>query len=236
MIIYIIKDNNDIIGIYTELEDAYQSVIDLNNYITKKIKIKNIFNTIKIFMYKNNLIKKIFIINNKNDLIENYNYNINININKQENEILNNESSDINLFIPYNETEHETIHINDLNEKINLLEKLKLDEAKKLEELKKNYNNKEEKYLEDKIKIENKKLKLKQEQERWDSIKKKFEADKKLYYLFKNEIKENTRERKDIPLLFQDIYPIFEKLENEGYLNTVQEINEFIELTKNLDD
>ena len=123
--------------------------------------------------------------------------------------------------------------MDDLKEKISLLEKLKQHEICKLQDLKKDYVNKEEKYIEEKIKIDNKKLKLKQEQEKWDSIKKKFEADKKLYYLFKQEIKDNIREENDIPELFKDIYPIFEKLDNDGYLNTIQEINKYVELANN---
>ena len=74
---------------------------------------------------------------------------------------------------------------------------------------------------------------LKQEQEKWDSIKKKFEADKKLYFLFKQEIENNIREIEDIPELFKNIYPVFEKLDNDKYLNTIQEINKYIELTNN---
>jgi ribonucleotide reductase alpha subunit len=121
----------------------------------------------------------------------------------------------------------------ELKEKIILLEKLKNNEYEKLQELKKDFIEKEEKYTEEKIKINNKKLKLKQEQEKWDCIKKKFEADKKLYFVFKQEIENNIREVEDIPELFKNIYPIFEKLDNDKYLNTIQEINKYVELTNN---
>jgi hypothetical protein len=228
MISYIIKDNNDIIGVYKKLDDAYDFVIFINNYINKKTNI-NIIKNIKIFKYKNNTIKNIYYINSKLKLSETQDNLQNNNDNNDD------ESSDINIFIP---NEIEISEINDVNmfelkEKIILLEKIKNNEYDKLQELKKDFINKEEKYTEDKIKINNKKLKLKQEQEKWDSIKKKFEADKKLYFVFKQEIENNIREVEDIPELFKNIYPIFEKLDNDKYLNTIQEINKYIELTNN---
>jgi hypothetical protein len=228
MISYIIKDNNDIIGVYKKLDDAYDFVIFINNFINKKTNI-NVIKNIKIYKYKNNTIKNIYYINSKLKLSETQdNFQNNI-------DNIDNESSDINIFIP---NEIEVSEINDVNmyelkEKIILLEKLKNNECDKLEELKKDFISKEEKYTEDKIKINNKKLKLKQEQEKWDSIKKKFEADKKLYFLFKQEIEDNIREVDDIPELFKNIFPIFEKLDNDKYLNTIQEINKYVELTNN---
>lgn len=231
MISYIIKDNNDIIGVYKKLDDAYDFVIFINNYINKKTNI-NIIKNIKIFKYKNNTIKNIYYINSKLKLSETQE---NLQNNNDNNDNIDNESSDINIFIP---NEIEISEINDVNmfelkEKIILLEKIKNNEYDKLQELKKDFISKEEKYTEDKIKINNKKLKLKQEQEKWDSIKKKFEADKKLYFVFKQEIENNIREVEDIPELFKNIYPIFEKLDNDKYLNTIQEINKYIELTNN---
>jgi hypothetical protein len=231
MIVYIIKDNNNILGVYKNLNDAYDFIIFINSYINKKFNEKNITKSIKIYKYKNNVIKKIYSFNKNLNLIdENYN-NINIKNDFNNNSIIdNNESSDINIFIP---NENEVDNIDDLKEKIDLLEKLKIHEVHKLDELKEDYIKKEERYIEDKIKIDNKKLKLKQEQEKWDSLKKKFEADKNLFYLFKKEIDDNIRNKEDLPELFKDIYPIFEKLDNDGYLNTIQEINEYVELIKN---
>ena len=228
MISYIIKDNNDILGVYKNLNDAYDYIIFLNTYLKKKTNY-NIINNIKIYKYKNNIIKDIFYINSKLKLIS-YDYDDNNNNDNNDNdEVL----SEINIFIP-NDTEiNNNINIDGLKEKIDLLEKLRDHEAIKLQDLKEDYINKEEKYIEEKIKIDNKKLKLKQEQEKWDSIKKKFEADKKLYCFFKQEIKDNIREEEDIPELFKDIYPIFEKMDNEGYLNTIQEINKYVELLNN---
>lgn len=231
MISYIIKDNNDIIGVYKKLDEAYDFVVFLNKYVNKKTNINNIIKNIKIYKYKNNTIKNIYYINSKLKLSETQdNFQ-----NNNNNDNIENESSEINIFIP---NEIEISEINDVNifeikEKITLLEKLKNNEYEKLQELKKDFIDKEEKYIEDKIKINNKKLKLKQEQEKWDSIKKKFEADKKLYFLFKQEIEDNIREIEDIPELFKNIYPVFENLDNNKYLNTIQEINKYIELTNN---
>jgi hypothetical protein len=229
MISYIIKDNNDIIGVYKNLDEAYDFIIFINNYINKKTNINNIIKNIKIYKYKNNTIKNIYYINSKLKISE-----IQENL-QNNNDNIENESSEINIFIP---NEIEISEINDvnmfeLNEKIILLEKLKDNECEKLKELKEDFVDKEEKYIQEKIKINNKKLKLKQEQEKWDSIKKKFEADKKLYFVFKQEIEDNIREVEDIPELFKNIFPVFEKLDNDKYLNTIQEINKYIELIKN---
>jgi hypothetical protein len=238
MISYIIKDKNDIIGVYKKLDDAYDFIIFINNYINKKTNINNIIKNIKIYKYKNNTIKNIYYINSKlilsktqECLQDNINNIDNINIKNIDN--INNESSEINIFIPNELSEINDINMNELKEKIILLEKLKNNEYDKLQELKKDFINKEEKYIEDKIKINNKKLKLKQEQEKWDNIIKKFEADKKLYFLFKQEIENNIREVNDIPELYKNIYPIFEKLDNDKYLNTIQEINKYVELINN---
>ena len=184
MISYIIKDNNDIIGVYKNLDEAYDFIIFINNYINKKTNINNIIKNIKIYKYKNNTIKNIYYINSKLKISE-----IQENL-QNNNDNIENESSEINIFIP---NEIEISEINDVNmfelkEKIILLEKLKNNECEKLQDLKKDFIDKEEKYTQEKIKINNKKLKLKQEQEKWDSIKKKFEADKKLYFVFKQEI------------------------------------------------
>ena len=228
MISYIIKDNNDILGVYKNVNDAYDYIIFLNTYLKKKTNY-NIINNVKIYKYKNNIIKDIFYINSKFKLIT-------YDKDNEDEDDDDEELSEINIFIP-NETEinndNNDVNIDDLKEKINLLEKLKEHEVIKLQDLREDYINKEEKYIEEKIRIDNKKLKLKQEQEKWDSIKKKFEADKKLYSLFKQEINDNIREEEDIPELFKDIYPIFEKMDNEGYLNTIQEINKYVELLNN---
>jgi len=230
MISYIIKDNNDIIGVYKKLDDAYDFIIFINNYINKKTNVNNIIKNIKIYKYKNNTIKNIYYINSKLILSKNQEY-LQDNIDNIGN--IDNESSEINIFIPNEISEINDVNMNELKEKIILLEKLKNNENDKLQELKIDFINKEEKYTEDKIKINNKKLKLKQEQEKWDNIIKKFEADKKLYFLFKQEIDNNIREVDDIPELFKNIYPIFEKLDNDKYLNTIQEINKYVELINN---
>jgi hypothetical protein len=232
MISYIIKDNNDIIGVYKKLEEAYDFVIFINKYINKKTNINNIIKNIKIYKYKNNTIKNIYYINSKLKLSETQD-NLQNNNNIENIDNIDYESSEINIFIPNEISEINDVNMIELKEKIILLEKLKNNECEKLQELKKDFIEKEEKYIEDKIKINNKKLKLKQEQEKWDSIKKKFEADKKLYFLFKQEIENNIREIEDIPELFKNIYPVFEKLDNDKYLNTIQEINKYIELTNN---
>jgi hypothetical protein len=88
------KDNNDIIGVYKNLDEAYDFIIFINNYINKKTNINNIIKNIKIYKYKNNTIKNIYYINSKLKISE-----IQENL-QNNNDNIENESSEINIFIP----------------------------------------------------------------------------------------------------------------------------------------
>jgi predicted RNase H-like nuclease (RuvC/YqgF family) len=143
--------------------------------------------------------------------------------------------SDINLFIPLETVPPPNPQLHQLQQKINELEQIKKQEDSKLSEMKKTVQPTEEKYqeyLEEKAKLDNLKKELKQDQEKWEEIEKKFEADKKLYFIFKNEIATEQRSENNIPILFKDTYPIFKQLDEESKLNNDEEIKHYLELTK----
>lgn len=247
---YIIRDKEEIIGIFDSLEDSYQHVIDLICFSLKyNNNIKNIIKTLQIIEYKKHLAKDFYYLTNDLILKNSNNNNItfnNIFINNKINKFINNEnndlnSSEINIFIPMNVEDNNIEDINEidiekLKENIELLEKLKDNEEKNLEELQDEYKVKEDNYMNDKIKFDSIKLKMKQEQEKWESIQKKFDADKKLYFIIKDEINFGQRDINNIPYLFKDAYQILKKLDDENLLNTSNELNLYMELIKNINN
>uniref|UniRef100_A0A6C0M1U4 Uncharacterized protein n=1 Tax=viral metagenome TaxID=1070528 RepID=A0A6C0M1U4_9ZZZZ len=146
----------------------------------------------------------------------------------------NNQESDIGLFIPLetipppNENTPQDTLIQ-LQNKINELEEIKKKENENIID---NKETKLQEYLEEKAKLDNLKQELKRDQEKWQEIEKKFEADKKLYFIFKEEISNEQRNEDNIPILFKDTYPIFKQLDDEKKLNNDEEIKSYLELTK----
>ncbi len=272
---YIAKNINEILGIFHDLNDAYQQILDsiylhlrfmeFNDMKIRCSDIHRIINSSEILCYKQQFLQNNYSLVVKNNFIALCDSNqdvthlntIKMGINIRTRYIMdylnkdadNNESSEINLFIPMKETpvysnsnntfKHHSpvndnnVSIEQLKERINLLTMLKNYETAKLEELNKEYMDKEDHYIKEKMKVDKIKLQMRQEQEKWDLINKKFEADKKLYFIFKREIESGLRDRSNIPELFCDTYPIFEKLENGNHFNTPHEIKMYVEFTKN---
>jgi hypothetical protein len=266
---YVLRDNFDILGIYSSLTDAYHNWIELMNIFYRyNNNINILLNQIKIIQYNNNLIKNIYMIKN-NELVDSENEIIKFNdigIELIVNKLFNKDTggsvaqnfipqidSEINLFIPISVLSAEqnnfqvvkseinkptnieqivpTINKEELEQKIKLLESLKQNEEKELNKLNDEFKKKEELYIKDKIKMDKIALKLKQEQLRWEAITKKFEVDKKLYFIFKSEIERN--QRSEIPILFRQIYPVLEHMEQNNILNTINELQIYADMTKN---
>lgn len=253
MKLYILRDSFEIIGVYNTLNDAFHNWVEiLTIYSRYNNNINILLNQIQIFEYDNNLIKNIYTFD-KNKLIDSNNEIINFNnniIEKRLDKLFNNNTyiveSEINLFIPVTETlqinnnpdskienikKSDSISVNELEKKIKMLELLKEKEIEEYNNLENELKEKEEKYIEDKIKMDKITLKLKTEQEKWEAIKKKFEVDKKLYFIFKKEFDNKTRN--EIPILFQEIYPVFEFMDTNGILNSIKEFDTYASMTKN---
>lgn len=137
------------------------------------------------------------------------------------------EESEINLFIPL-DPEQSCIE-NELKEKLHKLTALKEEEERELNRI---LQEKNQEYIEEKARLEKVKLEMKRNQEKWEEIQKKFDADKKLYYIFQREIEEGKRTEEEIPILFKDIFPIFKQLDEDNKLNTNEEVKHYLDLTK----
>ena len=196
----------------------------------------------QIIHYDNNMVINLYNVDNTFKLVDTHSNNINIStvsisdfISKLENicEEINIDSNDLKLFIPVNFTETEVvkkqnqsindnsknISTNDINkelkelkEKIELLDELKENEKNSLNKIKNELKTKEEQVFMEKIKNERLREKFEQKKEYYEKMKNKFKIDKELYYRIKSEIKNGSRELKNLPELFIDEYNIFLKL------------------------
>jgi hypothetical protein len=202
----------------------------------------------QIIHYDNNMVINLYNVDNTFKLVDINSNNINIStvsisdfISKLENicEEINIDSNDLKLFIPVNFTETEVVkkqsqQINDnskqnstneinkelkeLKEKIELLDELKENEKNSLNKIKNELKTKEEQVFMEKIKNERLREKFEQKKEYYEKMKNKFKIDKELYYRIKSEIKNGSRESKNLPELFIEEYNIFLKLEEEQLL------------------
>jgi len=214
---YIIKYNDNIIGIYNNINDTINY---LNDYINKSVILLNNYNgdvnrfklDIKkhiIEYYRNNLLQYCYKINSKYEVIGN-NEKFNLIIKDNTNDIFYKE--EVNCILPIS---FENIDLNQIN-KIrteSLINDDTFDEEiskrkKLVEELNKMEN--------DKKKIE---INIKLTKEKEEEYRRKFLVNRKLYFVFKKEMEDKKRELDDIPELFINEWNIFTKMENENTLD-----------------
>jgi hypothetical protein len=218
MFTYVVYDGQDCLGVFNKIKDVQQHIEFLSN-ICHRHGGELDFKKITVNKFNQHLVKGQYIIDNSINLIP---------------KILN-EDSDINLFIPL-ETECVKQHPDELRKKVEYLEQIKAAEERELENIRKEQEKytqlKHQEYIEEKARLDKIKQDMKKDQERWEEIEKKFHADKKLYFIFKDEIAKGQRNDEDIPLLFKDTYPIFKQLDEDNKLNTDDEIKNYLEQTK----
>ena len=135
----------------------------------------------------------------------------------------NDSSNDLNLFIPINtfdNTEPAKVDMEKYLENIKLLEEnAKLCEEK-LDVMKDQIENKQEDFKLKKEKFNKDKRQFDKEKEEWVQFKSKLEADKRVYFIIKEQLESGELTEDSIPILFQDKYPIFKKLDNDNLLDT----------------
>jgi hypothetical protein len=155
-------------------------------------------------------------------------------------------ASDINLFIPFSCDKHNSARpeqtpkdnlipdmtLEEVERKVEYLSSLKEQELISLNQAKELFEKKHAEYIEEKTKLEQIKLEMKRSQEKFEELQKKFEADKRLYFIFKQEIVDGERGENDIPLLFKDTFPIFKQLEQDNKLNQEDEIKHYLEVSQ----
>jgi len=252
MIIYVLFDSNEIIGTFDSLLDAFHHYLTTIDIVIKyNNNIEKIISNMRILEYNNNLIKEIYTIKNSNlysstDKIIIFDQ---IGIKNLLNKIFNNQNiideSEMKLFIPLADIRTEIINdtkntpsklnLNELKEIIKKLEYEKENELKNIDNLKNDYETKEEKYIEKLMKVQESKLSIMRKKDKQELIQKKFDADQKLYLIFKTEIETGKRDIDDIPILFKEIYPIFVKIEEENIVNKQEILFVYETLIKKID-
>lgn len=124
----------------------------------------------------------------------------------------------------------------DLDEKkvesyIESLEKLKKEQSSDLENIKKSFEEKSKTFSEVFNNLGDNKRELRMLLEREEQRMRIFESDKQIYYKIKDQLSQNN-----IPILFVKQYPIFEFLDSEKILGTLEDYETYCELYDSLYD
>lgn len=222
----VVFEGNTCLGVFENVEQVRQHIRVLVGYCHRHGGRANL-GELYIHDYHYHFLRKVYTIDNSYNIVEKTTP-------KEASEPAMAES-DINLFIPLETVPNvrpQVPNLEEIEKKLNYLTKLKQEEEKGLSIIKEEYEKKEEEYREEKAKMDKLKQKMKQDQEKWEEIEKKFYADKKLYFIFKNEISTGQRDEDDVPILFKDTYPLFKQLDEESKLDVEDEIKTYLELTK----
>lgn len=236
---YIVRDNQEIYGVYNDIAFAYVSILQYI-YITiknTKCSVETLIESFQIFEYNNNITENIYNIGhdlylydiNKKivvcDNISVRDYTTKINNMDTSNDI---NSKDMDIFLPMTEvTENRNSRAKtELEGKLKMLQNIKEQEEKKLTELK-------NQTIEEKNIINDNKNKETFIQTMYDNdIKRKEEKKKKLiadiqvFMTLRKEMDDGTREMDVVPEMFEDDYKIFmemmefnilEKSDNEKF-------------------
>lgn len=129
------------------------------------------------------------------------------------------------------EKKEEKVDLEELKRKIEALDKKKKYEEANYKTLKKLVKEKEKEYVKKRYTHEDQRKKLKDDQDKWEQFTRKFAADKKVYFVIKQQINDGEiREEEDMPPLFEDKYPYFKKLDEQNKLNTNEELRAYLEI------
>jgi hypothetical protein len=143
--------------------------------------------------------------------------------------------SELNVFIPLtvDENTNKKLSFEELQLKINALEEEANNNDNKLEEIVEICNIKEQKFNEKKIDFDEEKKHLEKEKEYLYQLKNKLEADKRVYFIIKEQLESGELTEKSIPVLFLDKYPIFKHLDDNNLIDnsdtiSTEEINNYL--------
>ena len=225
---------NKTIGFFKNIDDALSL---LHHIVNAKIEVFQNCRPIGIYQIKN---KQIYfnntIIKLDGFLDEWFNSESNIN-----------SDNELNLFIPLNTCNNETIKIDKTIDMDLYLEKIKkleedanlyennLDNLKSIIQTKQN-----DLKIKNNIYIKNKRL-YDKEKEDWNQFKTKLEADKRVYFIIKEQLETGELTENSIPVLFLDKFPIFEylnenKLIDNNDILTSNDIKNYIDALPNFNN
>lgn len=148
------------------------------------------------------------------------------------------EKSDLQLFIPISEDNtniNKKLNMDELALKIKRLEEEANMNNERLEEIKEKVEEKEEKFIEKKEEFDLEKKNFEREKESWNQLKNKLEADKRVFFIIKEQLESGELTSESIPILFQDKYPIFKHMYENKLINSsdsidTDEINNYLEI------
>jgi hypothetical protein len=140
--------------------------------------------------------------------------------------------------VPVEEKKPEPLNMESLAEKIKRLE----EEAKLMEEnenkFKEVIEENENKFKEKAKNHDEEKKRLAREKDKWSQFKTKLEADKRVYIIIKEQLESGELNEGEIPVLFQDKYPIFKYMHQNNLITLtdtlhLEEIDRYIEILNN---
>ena len=220
------------IGIFSNKDDA----ISLLHHIPNgKVEVFNNITPIGYYYNKNNTIYF-----NKSSVVlepfmQEWFQNENISEHKDE---------QLEVFIPLS-TMNDTVinkqlNVEELMLKIKQLEAEENENNKKLEEIKEKVDEKIEVFNEKKEEFDKEKRNYEKEKENWNQLKNKLEADKRVYFIIKEQLESGELTEDSIPILFQEKYPIFKMMDIENLINnsdtiSTEEINNYLQIIPNFD-
>jgi hypothetical protein len=218
------------IGYFKNKDDAISLLHHINN-----AKIEVFQNLTPIGIYK--IVNKELYYNNTVVKLDGF-------INKWFNNVSSEKNdNELNLFIPVNTFEHtETIHVDMDKYLLNikaLEENARLCEEK-LEDMKDQIDNKQNEFKLKKEKFNKDKRLFDKEKEEWVQFKSKLEADKRVYFIIKEQLESGELTEDSIPILFIDKYPIFKKLDEDNLLDsndylTSNDISNYLNILPNFE-
>ena len=99
-------------------------------------------------------------------------------------------------------------------------------------------NIKEEIFIEKKGEFDKEKKNFEREKESWNQLKNKLEADKRVYFIIKEQLDSGELTEESIPILFIDKYPIFKYLDEKNLIDnsdsiSTDEINNYLQIAPN---
>jgi hypothetical protein len=207
---------NRTIGYFKNKDDAISLLYNINN---AKIEVFQNCTPIGIYTIINNELYY----NNSKIILEGYFNTWFNNVTETQNKNKEKTDNDLNLFIPINSFENSEEPIVDMEKylkNIKLLEEnAKLCEEK-LESMKDQIDNKKDEFKQMKEQFNKEKKSFDKEKEEWNQFKSKLEADKRVYFIIKEQLESGELTEESIPILFQDKYPIFKKLDDDKLLDS----------------
>ena len=217
--------NSKTIAVLTSKDDAISLLYNIPN---AKIEVFNNITPIGLYNISNN---KLYF-NDSEVLLDGY-------MNKWFNSNTDvKEKSELNVFIPFSIEEtniNKKLSLEELQLKIKRLEEEANNNNEKLEEIKEVCDNVEEEFNQKKEEFDEEKKNFEKEKENVYQLKNKLEADKRVYFIVKEQLESGELTEDSIPILFLDKYPIFKYLDENNLITdndtiTTEEINNYLKI------